>query len=378
MLRSVDLFTGIGGFALALRDIAVPVVYCDRDPDVIAALERMTSDGRLPKAAIVSDVRNLDEIVKASGGKADIVTAGFPCVGFSAAGDKEGLENPQSALFSAAMKVVRALKPGFVFLENVPGLLTIHGGEDFSHVVTSLRRSGYHDVRWTIVSAQDVGAPQLRRRWFCIAVRNGFKPRPLRLRPYEQGAWTAHPKPANKRVPGHIDRFRMLGNAIVPFAARTALARLFGGFDARYAMLDPKVTTVVPFTAVTPVPGKVAEGHGAVVRGKRVAAAEPEIDLRDWNLVLDPKHYVTSVKPGVQSTAERIKGDYVTPLWPTPRYSCPSNSNVLTVRNRRDLANAALFAKSIAGKTFPKNKIGDKVDPRFVEWLMGYPKDHTR
>ena len=377
MLRSVDLFTGIGGFTLALQDVAVPVVYCDRDPDVVAALERMTADGRLPKAAIVTDVRNLDEIVEAAGGRADVVTAGFPCVGFSVAGDKEGLGNPQSALFSAAMKVVRALKPGLVLLENVTGLLTINGGADFAHVLTSLRRSGYNDVRWTVVSAQDVGAPQVRRRWFCLAIKNGFQPRPLSLKPYRCGTWGVHPMPTSAKVHNLTERFQMLGNAIVPFAARTALARLFGGFSAEFATLDPLVTTVVPLKDVTTAKGK-AVNHGAVVRGKRVAAPSPTVVHREWNLVLDPDHYVTPTKPRAQSTSERISGDYPAGFWPTPRFSCPRNSNVLTMRNRQDLPNAALFAKSVSGKAFPKNKIGDKIDPRFVEWLMGYPKDHTR
>jgi hypothetical protein len=90
MAWSVDLFTGIGGFAVALKGIATPVLYCESDPLVRRALVGIMDRGRLPKAPIVEDVRDIAGIQKVVGGRRiDVLTAGFPCVGFSKRGYRE-------------------------------------------------------------------------------------------------------------------------------------------------------------------------------------------------------------------------------------------------------------------------------------------------
>ena len=173
MLTSVDLFTGIGGFALALKGVFKPLVYCDKSAAVRELLHRCMADGRLPRARVVDDVRHPDAIVDAvRGRRVDVVTLGFPCTGFSLAGGMQGLLNADSSLFHDAMKVVARLRPRMVFLENVIGILTVNGGKDFETILASLTGAGYV-ARWTSTSAHEAGAPQLRRRWFCLAVRGG-------------------------------------------------------------------------------------------------------------------------------------------------------------------------------------------------------------
>jgi site-specific DNA-cytosine methylase len=109
-LPSLDLFTGIGGFTLALSGWATPVAYCDNNAGVVATLNRLMKKKRLPTAPVLRDVRDVEGIAsavaKSDAGRVDVVTAGFPCVGFSTAGSKEGLANDESALFYDAVVYV--------------------------------------------------------------------------------------------------------------------------------------------------------------------------------------------------------------------------------------------------------------------------------
>jgi DNA-cytosine methyltransferase len=375
MLRSLDLFSGIGGFALALRDVAKPVAYCDWDTQVQVALARLMKDGRLPSAPVVDDVRNLAQITKVAK-RVDIVTAGFPCVGFSMIGAREGLQNAQSGLFGATMKVVQAVKPGMVFLENVPGILTANDGKDFKHVLVSLKAHGYDDVRWTTVSAADLGGPQIRNRWFCLAIKKC--PATVTMRPLPFGSWaTSAPKPACKEIPGFDVRLGMLGNAIVPLAARTAFARLLSGFRVQY--IDPKKRTTVTFGPVLDPGSGRKLADGAVVDGKIVSVARLSVPPRkSLRIVLDPKHYVTDATPSSLITTKRVTSKVNKSLWPTPRHGNTGNCNVLTERSMDDLPTVAVFASSVGGKPLRKTGPGDKINPAFVEWLMGYPKGHTK
>ncbi|RYF04891.1 MAG: DNA cytosine methyltransferase, partial [Deltaproteobacteria bacterium] len=74
MLDSIDLFTGIGGLALALRSISRPLLYCDIDPACRQVLEGRMRRGQLHRAPVGEDVVHLKPEAQAQ-----LVTAGFPC-----------------------------------------------------------------------------------------------------------------------------------------------------------------------------------------------------------------------------------------------------------------------------------------------------------
>ena len=97
MLNSVDLFSGIGGFAMALKGMFQPLLYCDKSPIVRSMLENLMANGKLHKAPIVDDVKNLSEILKAVGTRrVDMITSGWPCLGFASTGKRDGFKNIQS------------------------------------------------------------------------------------------------------------------------------------------------------------------------------------------------------------------------------------------------------------------------------------------
>jgi DNA (cytosine-5)-methyltransferase 1 len=270
MLHGLDLFSGIGGNTLALRDYIKTVAYCEADRHAQSVLLSRMGDGSIEPAPIWDDVKTL--------GKAqfdfsiDIIVGGFPCQDISVAGNGSGLGGERSGLVFEIFRLVNETKPAFVFLENVSAIRT-RGGE---RVVKELAALGY-DCRWDVLSAFDVGAPHRRERWFLLAYAKGnrWEKEPavdvghperssaegcatgLDIRSpdvadadkerRERRAWPQSVKdgggqstdgnwwsvePALGRmangVPLRMDRLKRLGNAVVPLQAKTAFERLMG------------------------------------------------------------------------------------------------------------------------------------------------------
>ena len=176
MLNGLDLFSGIGGIALALASYVRPVAYCEIDRYAQAVLLSQMVEGVLPVAPIWDDVRTLNREILTGHAKGehddgktiDIITGGFPCQDISIAGKGAGLAGERSGLFWEVVRLTGDLRPAFVFLENVPAI-TSRGGAEVVGAFTAL---GY-DCRWCVVSAAKVGANHKRERWFLLAHTTG-------------------------------------------------------------------------------------------------------------------------------------------------------------------------------------------------------------
>lgn len=162
MLNGLDLFTGYGGITLGLSNWARPIAYCEIDRYAQGILLSRMAEGQLPYAPIWDDIRTFEG--KPFLGEIDIIYGGFPCQDISCAGSGKGLEGDRSGLFFELCRVVEEIKPRFVFLENVPAIRT-RGLREVINALTNLR----YDCRWTCVSAAELGAPHLRKRWFLLA-----------------------------------------------------------------------------------------------------------------------------------------------------------------------------------------------------------------
>lgn len=261
MLNGLDLFSGIGGITIALKEWVRPIAYCESDRYCQSVLLSRMRDGSLPRAPIWDDVTSLDSSMF-SPREADIVYGGFPCQDLSVAGTGKGLEGERSGLFFEIIRLASELRPRFVFLENVPAI-SVRGLERVCLEFTAL---GY-DCRWTIVSAAELGAPHLRERWFLLAHSNnkrGWKKQisqrwgqdkakswhdgkkePVanstgkRFKEKGQsetrqiaspGWWSSEPDVGRvvDELPFRMDRIKALGNAVVPGQAREAFRRLIG------------------------------------------------------------------------------------------------------------------------------------------------------
>lgn len=162
MMNGLDLFSGIGGLTLALEPWVRPIAYCENDRHAQGVLLSRMREGAIASAPIWDDVQTLraDEIP----GPVDIIYGGFPCQDISAAGRGAGLEGKRSGLFFEVIRLTDELRPTFVFLENVPAIRT----RGLDTVVKEFSGLGY-DCRWTLLSASELGAPHIRKRWWLMA-----------------------------------------------------------------------------------------------------------------------------------------------------------------------------------------------------------------
>lgn len=230
MINGLDLFSGIGGLSIALSEWVTPIAYCEIDPYARAVLLSRMLSYRIYGAPIWDDIRTLNGAMLP---EVDIIVGGFPCQDISSAGTRKGLGGKKSNLVYEMLRLVKGCRPVFVFLENVPTIRT----RGLAQVVSAFTEMGY-DLRWTTVSASEVGAPHKRERWFCLAYNanygdvGAFEAVPQReiaesVRAYR---WPAEPKldRMDNGISFRVDRNRCLGNAVVPEQAREAFKRLMG------------------------------------------------------------------------------------------------------------------------------------------------------
>lgn len=184
-MRIGSLFSGYGGLDLAVEKFfdARVVWHCEWENDPATVLE-----AHWPGVTNYRDVSAVDwSAVK----PVDILTGGFPCQDVSQAGHRKGLaDGTRSGLWSEFARAISILKPKFVVIENVRGLLSAKANSDLEWcswcmgeadsgrptmralgaVLGDLAELGY-DADWTSVRASDAGAPHQRSRVFILAQR---------------------------------------------------------------------------------------------------------------------------------------------------------------------------------------------------------------
>lgn len=118
--RHVDLFSGIGGFALAVRTCGGrTVLFVEKDQYCQRVLRK-----HWPAVPIMEDVRYVTDTGERIAGTVDLLTGGFPCQPFSTAGRRGGVSDDRY-LWPEMLRVVRLLKPTWVIAENVAGLISM-------------------------------------------------------------------------------------------------------------------------------------------------------------------------------------------------------------------------------------------------------------
>ena len=168
-MRVASFFAGIGGFDLALERVGMEVVFhCEINKfcqNVLAS--------HWPHVRLHDDIKTLQP---GHIPKAEVWTGGFPCQDVSLAnqGKRKGLKGDRSGLFFEFRRLAEAKRPRWIILENVPGLLNSHGGEDFRIVIDELGKLGY-GVAWRVLDAKYFGTPQRRRRIYIVASRRTMR-----------------------------------------------------------------------------------------------------------------------------------------------------------------------------------------------------------
>lgn len=168
-MRYLSLFSGAAGGDLGCQHLLgwQCVGYVEWDKYCCRVLEQRIKDGLLSDAPIFcGDIRRWIELGYAATyqGLVDVIAAGFPCQPFSVAGKQKAAADDRN-MWPETIKAIRLVRPTFVFLENVPGLLST--GYAFT-VTDDLQQSGYQILPPTVIGASDVGASHQRKRlWIC-------------------------------------------------------------------------------------------------------------------------------------------------------------------------------------------------------------------
>lgn len=242
MMTVGSLFSGIGGIDKGLEDAGMEITWqCEKDPWCRKILTK-----HWPEVPKYEDITTLDaQAVE----YVDVLAGGFPCQDLSVAGKRAGLrEGTRSGLWLEFARLIRGIRPRYVLVENVPGLLANHA---LGRVLGDLAECGY-DAEWQTIPSAAFGTGHFRDRVFLLAsysncqhvntikesegleqdaIGGGMHRKILRAkwkidsssgRPFiPSGGWESfNTKSAVGRVahgvPHRVDRLRGLGNAVVP------------------------------------------------------------------------------------------------------------------------------------------------------------------
>lgn len=177
MFRYVDLFSGIGGFRIALDSTGGNCVFSSEMNPSCREVYR-ANFGEEPSGDIT--LVNEDHIPDH-----DVLAGGFPCQAFSIAGKKAGFEDTRGTLFFDVARIARAKNPRVLFLENVKNLVHHDRGRTLEVIKSSLEALGYN-FSWEILNTRDFGLAQNRERTIIVASKNKrFDFDPVKRRKFE-------------------------------------------------------------------------------------------------------------------------------------------------------------------------------------------------
>lgn len=175
-MKFIDLFAGIGGFRLGMESAGHEcVAFCEIDKFARASYKAIhDTEGEIE----LHDITQVTDDEIRSIGYVDAICGGFPCQAFSIAGHRRGFEDTRGTLFFEIARFAAILKPKYLFLENVKGLLNHDKGDTFEVILSALDDLGY-DVEWQVLNSKDFGVPQNRERVFIIGHLRGQRGRKI-------------------------------------------------------------------------------------------------------------------------------------------------------------------------------------------------------
>lgn len=381
-LKSLDLFSGLGGFSYSFQDLVKPVAYCEIEPGCHKILQTNMARGWLHSAPIIDDIRKIGVGGEHDVPDFDIIFAGVPCQDVSLAntGPRLGVGGARTGLFWEVMRILDEYTCcNHVFIENVPAIRC----NGLPLILAALAQRNFR-VCWGNYSAYEVGAPHMRRRFWCFASRGEI---PDCIRNFQWRAalkpsppkWKLNtvPRVTYKRAPGNIRckddrssivRSAVLGNSIVPLCARAA----FHALTRRLLELESD-------------PDFMEDSNPKALIKKNLAGYASASILR---------YLYRAPIPGAKAYARAplqftgTNGFVVnSTLWSTPRKGAWGISKELNDRSSRDLCTQMFteretvqYVKDMLKLGIPESEYARYLNPNpeWVEWLQGYPAGWTR
>lgn len=183
-IKVVDLFSGAGGFTLAAKKCEAELVFAVENDRHAANTYRhnfgATSTGSM-NVLYEENILDLSpEVISkshfSSAGECDLLLGGPPCQGFSSHRIKgSGINDPRNKLILTYFEFVKALRPKFFLMENVPGILWDRHKDYLKEFYQRGQSAGYHLFKPVTLDARNYGVPQARRRVFILGVVEELK-----------------------------------------------------------------------------------------------------------------------------------------------------------------------------------------------------------
>jgi DNA (cytosine-5)-methyltransferase 1 len=159
----IDLFSGIGGFALGAK-LAGWEFQNHFNSDIEPFANRIYKRN-FPESIQLGDIKEINgKELKSKYQGEWILTGGFPCQNISSLGDRTGLEGKKSGLWTEMHRVICEIRPQFAIVENVAALAS----KGLDRVLYDLSQCGY-DAEWRVFRATEAGLPHLRARLYVVA-----------------------------------------------------------------------------------------------------------------------------------------------------------------------------------------------------------------
>ncbi len=177
-LKILSLFTGIGAFERALKNMGIEcevVGFSEIDKYAIKSYCAIHNEDERKNLGDITkiDAKLLKQVSSAAGTEIDIITHGSPCQDFSVAGKQAGAEKgsgTRSSLMWYTVDIVQQIKPKYVIWENVKNILSKKHKHNFDNYIEMMSQLGYNNY-YQILNAKDYGIPQNRERVYTISIR---------------------------------------------------------------------------------------------------------------------------------------------------------------------------------------------------------------
>lgn len=164
-LKLASFFCGCGGMDLGFRSAGFKLAFAN---DIYAKATE-SFQVNLGHAPILCDIREIDPTVQMP--KVDVITGGFPCVTFSGAGKRMGVEDTVNGmLYMELCRIIKQCRPKYFVAENVKGMILSRGGVDIRLILAAFLRLGYRTT-YKLINMAEHGVPQTRERVIFVGIR---------------------------------------------------------------------------------------------------------------------------------------------------------------------------------------------------------------
>lgn len=170
MFNVLDLFCGCGGLSYGFESAGYNIVLgIDNDSKALETFE-LNHKGAKSICGDITVIHSVDIDAVTDGKKIDVIIGGPPCQGMSLSGPRK-FDDPRNKLYLSYIRLVEEIKPKAFVIENVPGLVSLFGGQIKNSIIQRLSELGY-TVSYKILCSADYGVPQSRRRVVFVGLKN--------------------------------------------------------------------------------------------------------------------------------------------------------------------------------------------------------------